>query len=138
MKILIPLLAGVLCVALGFAAETRTVRDGVYTKEQATRGAQVFNDACQNCHGDTESGGDYEPGVMGDGFVDHWNGKTVADLLRFISSEMPGDNPGALEPDQYNDVLAYVLSVNGYPAGNRELSPQITSLKEIAIVPVKK
>lgn len=138
MKILWVLTAAATCALLLAGATTRSVRDGVYTKEQADRGAQVYNDACQTCHGDTEAGGDCGPGVMGEGFVEHWKGKTVADLLRFIASEMPGDNPGGLEPDNYNDVLAYVLSINGYPAGNRELNPQITSLKDIAFEPMKK
>ena len=34
---------------------------------------------------------------------------------------MPEDNPGSLQPQEYADILAYFLSINGYPAGQAEL-----------------
>ena len=36
---------------------------------------------------------------------------------------------------EYADVLAYILSVNGYPVGNDELPPDPAELKKLAIVP---
>jgi hypothetical protein len=39
-----------------------------------------------------------------------------------MSTTMPEDNPGSLKPQQYADVVAYFLKLNGYPAGKTELT----------------
>jgi hypothetical protein len=44
---------------------------------------------------------------------------------------MPQTNPGALSPDQYSDILAFVLKSNGFPAGPRELSKRSEYLNAI-------
>jgi hypothetical protein len=45
---------------------------------------------------------------------------------------MPSANPGSLSSAQYLDVLAYIFSVTGSPAGDRELA--LTNMDAIAIV----
>jgi hypothetical protein len=35
---------------------------------------------------------------------------------------MPEDAPGSLEPQQYVDIISYVLRANGFPPGDRELT----------------
>jgi S-disulfanyl-L-cysteine oxidoreductase SoxD len=34
---------------------------------------------------------------------------------------MPQDRPGSLSAEEYADVVAYILRLNGRPAGEREL-----------------
>jgi PQQ-dependent dehydrogenase (methanol/ethanol family) len=46
---------------------------------------------------------------------------TAAQLYDFISRQMPQDKPGTLSQQQYLDATAYVLSRNGFPAGNTPL-----------------
>jgi hypothetical protein len=48
---------------------------------------------------------------------------------------MPFDQPGSLLPRQYVDLLAYLLSVNGYPSGEMELSWDQKELSAIKIDP---
>jgi hypothetical protein len=44
---------------------------------------------------------------------------------------MPQDSPGRLTPQQCADVVAFVLSMNKYPAGTADLSTDAAALKQI-------
>ncbi len=44
---------------------------------------------------------------------------------------MPPDDPGGLDPEYYADVLAYVLSLNGYPPGEADLPADPRVLREV-------
>ena len=46
---------------------------------------------------------------------------------------MPEDNPGSLERQQYIDVVAYIFSLNAYPAGANDLPGDDDGLKKIKI-----
>ena len=122
-----------LCVmALAAAAQpSRSVWDGVYTKEQAKRGEAVYSTECAACHGLALNGGESAPPLMGGEFLANWNGLTVGDLFDRIRQSMPADGPGRLTRDQNADVLAHVLSVNQFPAGSVELAHQSDVLKQI-------
>ena len=48
-----------------------------------------------------------------------------------ISQDMPSSPPGTLTPEQYADVLAYVLNVNKYPAGSAEIPKDGANLKAV-------
>ena len=48
---------------------------------------------------------------------------------------MPQEAPASLSREQYADILAYILHMNGYPAGEKELSEQSESLNAISLVP---
>jgi hypothetical protein len=45
----------------------------------------------------------------------------VQALYDRISTAMPADAPGTLEPAAYLDITAYLLEANGFPRGPREL-----------------
>ena len=96
------------------AQAPKSVNEGVYTAAQADRGAAVFKTTCTACH-DTAR-------FTGDEFLSGWTGKSLHALFDHISTSMPEDNPGSLKPQQYADVVAYFLKLNGYPAGKTELS----------------
>jgi hypothetical protein len=52
---------------------------------------------------------------------------------------MPRDNPGSLKPQQYAQVMAYLLAVNCYPAGNRKFPTESTpKLKQTPVEPQTK
>ena len=42
-------------------------------------------------------------------------------LYGYVSLAMPPDRPGQLSPQTYADLVAFLLSNNGYPAGEKEL-----------------
>ena len=44
---------------------------------------------------------------------------------------MPSSAPGTLTPEQYADVMSFVLSVNKYPAGKTELPKDGAGLKDV-------
>ena len=45
----------------------------------------------------------------------------------------PPEQPGKLTPQQNADVVAHILSVNGFPAGAAELPSDVEALKRIRI-----
>ena len=108
----------------------RTVWDGVYTDAQATRATGVFGASCAGCHTLTAEGN--RP-LSGDRFWQNHTQKSVADLLNYISKNMPNGNGGSLSQESYNDITALILRSNGLPAGSTELSPQ--TITGVQIIP---
>jgi quinoprotein glucose dehydrogenase len=111
------------------------VWDGVYTSEQAERGAALYASNCASCHGSALGGGESAPPLTGGEFSSNWNGLTVGDLFERIRTTMPADRPGRLTREQDADVLAYMLSISEFPAGKVELGRQTEALKQIRIEP---
>ena len=72
-----------------------------YTDDQVKLGAAIYKESCANCHGATLGGDGETPGLIGSGFRDRWFSETADVPFSFISTEMPGDDPGALEAEQY-------------------------------------
>jgi hypothetical protein len=50
---------------------------------------------------------------------------------------MPSDGPGTLSRKQCADTVAYMLSANEFPAGQKELESDTAPLNEIRIEPKK-
>ena len=114
-------------------ADSRSVREGVYTKEQAARGIKTYRTACARCHGENLLGGDEAPGLTGEDFLQKWTGKTIGDLFDVIRKTMPSDGPGVLSRQESSDITAYILSENEFPAARKELDTDDSRLKEIRI-----
>ena len=117
------------------AAGSRTVWNGVYSKEQANRGQKIYNSQCARCHGEALLGGEASPALVDQDFLDKWNGKTVADLVELTRKSMPSDGPGKLSRKQCTDLAAYLLSVNNFPAGGNDLDSEPEVLAGILIQP---
>ena len=110
---------------------TRSVWDGVYTEAQARRGEALYRQDCASCHGVTLEGIETAGPLNGARFIANWNGVTVGDMQERVRVSMPNDRPGTLSRQQTADVLAYVFSVNRFPAGKTELARQTELLKQI-------
>jgi mono/diheme cytochrome c family protein len=123
------------CASLGrgtaSAAQGKTQWDGVYTDAQAARGSAVYEKSCSSCHGAGLEGKDQAPSLSGAEFGAAWNELTLKDLFERMSKTMPQGAPGSLPPEQYADVLSFVLQKNGAPAGAAELSKEIAELTAI-------
>jgi hypothetical protein len=65
-------------------------------------------------------------------FWDKWREQSVADLLTYVSKNMPLHAPGTLSPSAYADIVAHILKSNELPPGAQELSE--TSSAGIQIV----
>jgi hypothetical protein len=66
-------------------------------------------------------------------YLEEMEGKSVWEIFEFIWSEMPEDNPSWLAPEQYADILAYILSIYGMPAGEEDLPTDEGTLEEIVV-----
>ena len=111
-------LVGVLAVGSVHAA------DGAYTDAQAQSGERVYAEHCAGCHGVKLEGKGNIPALSGRDFLQRCddNGHTVDDLLFIMRSFMPYNEPGKLSKQQYADIMAYLLKVNGFAAGTKVLS----------------
>jgi len=97
----------------------KTAWDGAYTEAQATRGANSYTANCLGCHALAADG---KAPLVGDAFWRSFAQKSVGDMLDFVSKYMPNSNPGTLNEATYNDIVAFVLKSNGFPAGTTEVS----------------
>lgn len=117
-------LAGLVVAAVTVAptaAQERTVSDGVFTAEQAARGAEVFREQCAACHGAELMGSEMGAPLVGADFVRGWSGATLWEFADFTNATMPQDAPGRLTAAELNDVVAFIFQSNEYPAGSDEL-----------------
>jgi hypothetical protein len=105
---------------------SRSVWDGVFTAEQAARGWREFQEHCSSCHGAELQGSAEAKALKGDRFWTDWKESTVDYLFERISKSMPfsedGSLAGTLSQQTYVDVVAHILSVNEFPAGQKELT----------------
>ena len=131
MRVKITLLLAFCGAGLIFAQTTRSTRDGVYTGEQATRGRAAYSDHCLECHGRDLTGDVESRPLIGGEFLANWEGLTVQSLFDRIHSTMPGDSPGSLGRQTVADVLAFLLQMNRFPAGQSELSTHAELLAQI-------
>jgi len=122
-----------IALALSLSAASRSVWDGVYTKAQAARGQSLYSEECAKCHGQNLAGGDGSPELVGPDFVGRWSGKSVGDLYQIIRKTMPTDDPGHLSTRQYAALAAYLLNMNDFPAGEKDLDPDPAALNDIRI-----
>ena len=114
--------------AAGLAAAAqsaaKTIHDGVFTEAQIERGVEVFERTCSECH---------PTDFFGPAYMEGWNGASVGELIQLVQDTMPYENPGSLKPEEYVDVLTYIFSLNGVPAGETELPISTDALFEITI-----
>ena len=112
----------------------RSVWDGIYTKEQADRGKELYETHCLACHGESLEGNGPAKTLIGPEFAANWNGISMADMLDRTRTSMPLGKPGTLGRQQVADLLAFVLSANKFPAGEYELPRQAEVLHQMTFL----
>jgi mono/diheme cytochrome c family protein len=133
------LVAGFVIVLTGMsllgsgAEQAKTVKDGVYTDAQATRGEGLYGQQCASCHA-ADLTGSGAPPLAGKDFISNWNGMSVDDLVEKIATSMPSGAPGSLSRIQATDLVAFILESNNFPAGSAELDSDASTLNVINIV----
>ncbi len=121
------------------AGQAASVWDGVFTETQAARGREAYSGACSFCHGRRLNGAPDDPDMRSTPplvrarFLREWDGRSLATLFAYTRQTMPEDNPGSLTDQEFVDVIAYMLSVGGMPAGDDELPPDPRGLARIVI-----
>ena len=115
----------------------QTIWSGVYTEAQAKRGETTYGKACASCHAPDLSGVGQSPALAGKDFNSDWNDGPLSDLFERIRISMPADSPGSLKPPEVADLVAFILSQGGFPAGQPELPSQADALKPIKFLTQK-
>lgn len=101
-----------------------TTKGRVYSLAQASRGELVYMNKCVSCH---------PPGTYKGAVFLNWQGRSLAELLAFLMEKMPKSDPGSLAPKEYAQVMAYLLKINGNPAGRLDMPAETASLRGITI-----
>lgn len=91
-----------------------------YTDSQAVRGREWFESVCMSCHPSAA--------MSSADFKIRWGGLLARDLYDIISNTMPQLEPGSLSRRTYVDIIAYLMQLNGIPAGSTPLTADTTSL----------
>src|SRR5262252_3791320 len=114
-------------------AGEKKVWDGVYTSAQAARGKAPFERACGRCHNNELAGSERGPALKGNVFWSKWDNDNLASLYEKIRDTMPQDGPSLVSDEQKADILSYIMSVTGMPAGNDELKADPRELLGVKI-----
>lgn len=100
--------------------------EGVYTEAQAAKGQAFFRQTCESCHQPSQ--------FTSDDFNRVYGGKPLS-RLDLAMAEMPENNPGTLTEENVGSLIAYILKLNGFPAGDVPLSGAPDDLKFITLSP---
>ncbi len=111
------------CFSAMVWAEPHTINDKIYSKDQAKIGQKLYKDNCIACHDKKY----FRPVLKA------WNGQPLSVLFAVMSASMPESDPGSLPEKDYVDILAYILSLNRYPAGESALEHENGALDDITI-----
>ncbi len=125
-------------VALPAAQEppAPSVRDGVYTDEQADRGEVLYDEQCAVCHGTIRQFVPEMAALLGDhNFRNAWRGRSLGEMFGYIQETMPQDAPGTLTPAQTAEIVAHILRGNRLPAGETALPEDEEALNAIPFDP---
>jgi hypothetical protein len=107
------------------ADSARSTRAGVYTPRQAADGHEIYVLSCVSCHSAVSH--------SGAAFTAKWDRRPLSELFGYIRGAMPKSEPGSLSGREYTLVLAYLLKMNGMPAGSVELPADSVALSRIRI-----
>ena len=109
-------------------SESLTTNDNIYSKEQAKTGEELYRTNCLTCHDKKY----FRP------FFKTWTGQSLGTFFLVMNASMPQGNPGSLHIEEYTDILAYMLSLSRYSAGESKLSSSTEFLNSITIEDRKK
>jgi mono/diheme cytochrome c family protein len=122
---------------------------GTFTAAQAASGKVAVESSCGICHQPSLRGRSgepdespafdalprsfqdfiktgYVPPLVGEEFLAKWKGKTVVQLAEYLGSAGKSFPTAGMDEKTYLQIAAYVLQMNGVPAGERELTAEST------------
>ena len=132
-----------------FSDNAEAPKSGVFTAAQAASGKVAVESSCAICHLKSlrgRSGEDdespafdalprsfqkfintgYVPPLVGEEFLAKWKGKTVVQLAEYLGSAAKSFPTAGMDETTYLTLGAYVLQMNGVPAGSQELTASST------------
>jgi mono/diheme cytochrome c family protein len=106
-------------LTVGAMAISAAPSPAMASQEQAVSGAGVYTTWCAICHGLAAEGGE-GPALDRRTLASYRTGDR---LFRFIAISMPSDLPGVLSEQEYLDVTAFLLELNGMNPGGVPVDP---------------
>lgn len=94
-----------------------------FTAGQVSVGAAAFQTHCSACHGTNLEGG-AGPALTGPNFktLSTKVKAKVSDIFGYMTMNMPLNEPASLSHTEYVNILAFILSKNGYRPGRAPLT----------------
>jgi len=93
-----------------------------FSRAQVAHGKTLYAGSCAKCHG-AQLQGVNAPALRGPAFAPAANAHlTIGGVFGYMASNMPADRPGKLKPDDYADLMAFLLNSNGYSASTTKLT----------------
>jgi alcohol dehydrogenase (cytochrome c) len=110
-------------------APSKSAGSAPYTQQQVAQGSDLYSKECAVCHGANLQGVS-APALTGPGFArSHLN---ASQLRVVVTQTMPLTAPGALKPDEYAAVMAFLLSYDCVqPAGEGQQPFPTTDLPSL-------
>lgn len=102
----------VACATTPQEESSQGVLQGVFTAEQSQSGRETFTSICRNCHIPRDFRTIFKQSDDTEALLN--------DYYDLISTTMPQDSPGSLSEEMYLDVMAYLLSLNGFSVSSDE------------------
>lgn len=126
----------ILAAALSPVAHVRAAGAPIsFTSAQVSAGSKAFALHCAPCHGSQLQGG-AGPALSGPNFktLSSKVKARVSDIFTYMTTNMPLNAPASLSHADYVDILAFILSKNGYHAGSAALSFSTASASSASVV----
>lgn len=93
-----------------------------FDRAQVAHGKSLYGSACAKCHG-ANMQGVTAPALSGPAFAPASGSHlTIGGIYTYMSTNMPADRPGKMKDEEYADIMAYLLSANGYAPGTVKLT----------------
>ncbi|RQS66893.1 cytochrome C [Burkholderia sp. Bp8963] len=105
-----------------------------FDQAQVQHGKTIYADACAKCHGD-QLEGNTAPALIGEAFAPEGKSHiTVGGVYQYMSNNMPADRPGKMTPQEYEDLMAFLLYSNGYDASKTKLTTDIANASKAPLI----
>jgi alcohol dehydrogenase (cytochrome c) len=105
----------------------------VYTTAQAQAGRAAYMQQCAGCHLPDVRGSGDAPALTGPDFRSKWGARAVNELFTHIAQTMPPASPGSLGERGTLEVTAYLLEINGAPAGPQALTATVSTGMQVLL-----
>jgi mono/diheme cytochrome c family protein len=91
-----------------------------FPPDQVARGEEVWNNVCAGCHAVGSDNPD-APKLLEPPPIKSFT--SAAGMFQYVQESMPYDEPMTLSPEQYWDVVAFILARKGVSIGETPLGP---------------
>lgn len=108
---------------------------GIYLDIQADSVSTLYSTGCAGCHGQKGQGSEGGSSLVGTLFQSRWQEKSIGDLFEITKQTMPKNNPASYDDQTYAALVAFMLRLNNFPAGEKSLPSEKKELDLIRYGP---